>query len=216
MRPQMIPRRYRLRGLRLGGYAEIPLSASLPPGGVMQIAPAPAPPLPDISSPILLPPILSQPVAESTKPSGVVYDPKAPWIEPPPEAEAIDPVNWATLTAAVSTIVVLDFTVPEGRDGVIKLFGMQVFGAGWTEGTTQLVWRILIDGQPVRNYSNILASLGNVGNPAPLGGRAGLRIFEGNRVQVICVNNAVVAGGQQLGARMGGWYYSKTHDQSGW
>ena len=149
--------------------------------------------------------------APTTQPSGAVYMPQYPWVYPPADAEPFDPQTWITMPAVVpgTEVQVLALTVPLGKNGVIQKFGNVVIGAGWVEGTGDLIWRILRDGAAVRNYQNILASLGNVSNPVD----CGIRIFENEVIQVVIENVALVPGGQQVGARLRGWFYPKAHDE---
>lgn len=139
-----------------------------------------------------------------------------PWTREgmPPDAEPFDPLTWIAMPVihATNENVVLALTVPMGRDGVIELFGNQALGAGWNEGTGELIWRIRQNGAAVRNYENILSSLGNVGNPVAMG----LRIFENDTIQVMLVNTAIPPAAQPVGARFHGWFYPKSHSASGW
>jgi hypothetical protein len=144
-----------------------------------------------------------------------VYQPLAPWVQMPADGEPIDPITFVALGAQGTTTTILDFIVPAGRDGVIELFGNVIFGAGWVEGTGDLIWRILRNGEAVRNYEDIRASLGNVSNPV----RIGIRIYEGDQIQVIAINApapAGILGNPIVSARMHGWFYPKAHDQQGW
>ena len=157
----------------------------------------------------------SQPPVKPPPSSGAVYVPQQPWVTPPADAEFFDPIDYVALGNQGTTTVILTLNVPMGRDGVIELFGNVVFGAGWTEGTGDLIWQILKNGEAVRNYENIRASLGNVSNPVALG----LRIAEGDQITVQVVNAAAPAGvpGNPItSARFHGWFYPKAHDTQGW
>lgn len=143
--------------------------------------------------------------------SGAVYMPLPPWEVMPSDGEPIDPADVVALGAVATPVVVLSFRVPTGRDGVIYSFGNQDFGAGWTQGTGDLIWRILRDGFPVRNYENIRVSLGNIANPVKIG----IRIYEGESIEVTAENTAI-PGNPNVGARIHGWFYPKSHDQQGW
>lgn len=163
------------------------------------------------------PPPQPQPPERPAPYSAALYVPSAPpWTRAgkPADAEEFDPCPYVNLTAPVSTVAVLTFVCPPGRDGVIELFGNQDFGAGWTQGTNDLVWQILRNGAVVQNYDNIRASLGNVSNPVALG----LRIFEGDTIVVQVINNAipVVGAGPIVAARFHGWHYSSAQSAPGW
>jgi hypothetical protein len=159
---------------------------------------------------VVQPPVVAPPS------SGAVYQPLAPWVQMPPDGEPFNPLAWIVLpaVAAVDNPIVT-LVVPPGRDGVITRIANVVFGAGWTEGSGTLIWRILRNGEAVRNFEAILASLGNVSNPLSLQG-SGIRIYEGDTVVFTIQNTAIVPGGQQVGAMFGGWFYPKAHDQQGW
>lgn len=94
--------------------------------------------------------------------------------------------------------------VPNGNDGVIKLITCFYNGQGFTSGSGQLVWRILLDGQAVRNYDNILVQLGVA--PFP-GTTEGIRVYSGQSIQLQVNNVSLVAGGTQIFGFLGGWYY---------
>jgi hypothetical protein len=162
------------------------------------------------------PPPVVQPGVVPPPSSGAVYTPSAPWVQMPPDGEPFNPLAWIVLpaVAAVDNPIVT-LVVPPGRDGVITRIANVVFGAGWTEGSGTLIWRILRNGEAVRNFEAILASLGNVSNPLSLQG-SGIRIYEGDTVVFTIQNTAIVPGGQQVGAMFGGWFYPKAHDQQGW
>lgn len=94
--------------------------------------------------------------------------------------------------------------VPNGSDGVIKLITCFFNGQGFISGSGSLIWRILLDGQAVRNYDNILVQLGVA--PFP-GTTEGIRVKSGQTVQLQVSNVSEVAGGTQVFGFLGGWYY---------
>lgn len=169
-------------------------------------SPVPQPPMPPPSA---------QPWVQPPPSSGAVYQPFAPWVQMPPDGEPFNPLTWIALpaVAAVDTAVVT-LVVPPGRDGVITRLANVALGVGWVEGTGELIWRILRNGEAIRNFEAILASLGNVSNPLSLQG-SGIRIYENDTLQFTVRNISLAAGGQ-IGAMFGGWFYPKAHDQQGW
>ncbi|MEE9235112.1 MAG: hypothetical protein V3U28_06725 [Candidatus Acidoferrales bacterium] len=135
---------------------------------------------------------------------------KRPWIDKPAggidfRAQNIAQVN---IPAATGTeVTVLTFPVPPGMNGIIKLVGNQAVTGGWVEGTGALVWRIELDGMAVRNFQNIIASLGSVSNPGDFG-QGGIRIFENQVVAIILRNVSLITGGSDpVLALLGGWFY---------
>ena len=94
--------------------------------------------------------------------------------------------------------------VPNGNDGVIQQLVCFYNGQGFTSGSGALVWRILINGQAVRNYDNILVQLG----VAPFPGTVeGIRVKSGDTIQFQVNNVSLLAGGTQIFCFLGGWYY---------
>lgn len=94
--------------------------------------------------------------------------------------------------------------VPNGNDGVIKKIVNWFNGQGFVSGSGQLIWRILINGQAVRNYDNILVQLG----VAPFPGETeGIRVKSGDTVQFQVSNVSLGSGGTQITCFLGGWYY---------
>lgn len=94
--------------------------------------------------------------------------------------------------------------VPNGYDGVIKTLVCFYNGGGFVSGSGALIWRILLDGQAVRNYDNILVQLGVT--PFP-GNTEGIRLSSNQTVQFQVTNVSQVGGGTQIFCFFGGWYY---------
>lgn len=192
--------------------------------GLGAIAPADTLPRPDYRGAdvervaqqnVIAPPSQIVPAVTPPPSSGASYQQLAPWQFPPFNAEPFDPCVYVALGNQGTTTTILTLRVPDGRHGVIAKFGNQDFGAGWTQGTGDLIWRILINGAAARNYENIRASLGNVANPTDLG----LRLYENDLVEVIVVNAAAPAGipgNPIVSARLHGWFWPKVDDQEGW
>jgi len=131
------------------------------------------------------------------------------WLYPPINWENIDLANYVALPAIGATATVLTFTVPVGRNGVINKIGNNFVGAGWVEGSGDVIWRILVDGGTppgATSYDNILASLGSPANPV---GISGFRIFENQTLTLVAFNNAVVVASQKVGARLMGHMYPR-------
>jgi hypothetical protein len=127
----------------------------------------------------------------------------------PADAQSFDYQAYVALPAMGSTSTVLTFTVPEGFHGVINTFGNVFVGAGFTEGTGDLVWQLLANSGVVPNYENILASLGSVSQPSKL---AGILIKEQQVIALTVKNVGLAVGGAFIGGRLGGWHYPKYHE----
>jgi len=135
---------------------------------------------------------------------------KAAYLEMPPDGTPFNETSYGTIPALGAQLVILEFTVPQGSNGSIKWIGNNYVGAGFTEGSGALVWQILADGQPIRNFENIIGSLGNPASPSET---APIRIYEGQLIQLVCTNVSVPVSGQLLGGRLSGWYYPLSYDQ---
>lgn len=96
------------------------------------------------------------------------------------------------------------FQVPNGNDGVIKTLVCFYNGGGFVSGSGALVWRILINGQAVRNYDNILVQLGV--QPFP-GNTEGIRVASGDTVQFQVSNISLIGATNQIFCFFGGWFY---------
>lgn len=143
-----------------------------------------------------------------------------PWIYPPTNWENIDQDNYALLPAIGSTVTIISYVVPPGRNGIINKVANNFVGGGWVEGTGDVIWRILVDGTPppgATSYDTIVASLGNPASPT---GIAGFRIFENQVITLVAFNNpagpngGVVVAGQRVGARFVGWNYPTEIEES--
>jgi hypothetical protein len=96
------------------------------------------------------------------------------------------------------------FQIPNGYDGVIKTLVCFYNGGGFISGSGALIWRILINGQAVRNYDNILVQLGVP--PFP-GNTEGIRFKSGDTIQFQVDNVSLGGGGTQIFCFFGGWFY---------
>jgi hypothetical protein len=136
-----------------------------------------------------------------------------PWIYQPVNWENVDQINYALVPAIGSTVTIISYVVPPGRNGIINKVACNFVGGGWVEGSGDIIWRILVDGTPppgATSYDSILASLGGPSQPT---GIAGFRFFENQLLQFVAFNNpsgangGVVVSGQRVGARFTGWNY---------
>jgi len=137
------------------------------------------------------------------------------WLYPPINWENLDQIAYAALPAIGSTVTIIQFTVPLGRNGVIKKLANNFVGGGWVEGSGDVLWRILVDGAPppgATSYKAIVASLGSPANPVEI---AGFRVFENQTVTLVGLNNpagpsgGVIVAGQRLGGRLVGYLYPR-------
>ena len=130
----------------------------------------------------------------------------APWITMPDGGFPFNtPGVINTPAIAVGTWVdIINITVPNGFDGVIKNLVNQYNGQGFVDGSGTLIWRVLRNGQAVRGYNNILSQLGDFST-----GQTQIRVGSGDQLQLQIQNVSLVTGGTQTLGYFGGWYYPK-------
>ena len=123
--------------------------------------------------------------------------------------ENIDQLNYANLPAIGAQATIITIRVPQGRNGIIRKVGNNFVGGGWVEGSGNITWQILVDGNPppgATSYNNILGSLGSPANPVEI---SGFRVFENQTVTVVVNNVNVAVAGQLVGARLVGYFYPR-------
>ena len=129
-----------------------------------------------------------------------------PWVEPPPNYQPVDEVGIATVPVAPSADTEVVFVViPVGSDGTINTYSCNYLGGGFVDGSGDLIWRITIDGQPVRNFSNIKTERGSSAQPRVIPG--GLRVYSGQRVALVVNHPSNAALTEQTSGNLGGWTY---------
>lgn len=125
--------------------------------------------------------------------------------------EPFDETGAVALPAVLTAANVVSFQVPQGRNGIIQRIANQVIGGGWTDGSGALNFQILRDGVAVRNYNNILSSLGTPAIPSQVDG---IEILE-NEVITLVINNVTLVGaGIMAVGRLGGYFYPKQYGQN--
>ena len=133
------------------------------------------------------------------------------------------PRNWENIDQQVSvpfgpigtTVTIIDYRVPIGRNGIINQVANSFVGGGWTAGTGDVVWRILINGASPPGATTYHRITDSLGSPALPVGIAGFRIFENQRVTVTATNDptgangGIIFAGQRVGARLLGWLFPR-------
>lgn len=131
----------------------------------------------------------------------------------PAEGEEFRPHAYVPLPAIGASAVVVQFTVPLGKNGIINRLANVFVGGGFQEGQGGVIWKLFSDfntgnvgqgGVVIPNFDNIVASLGSVSNPALLNG---LRVKESNVVTLQVTNVNIVLAGQFIGGLLGGYFY---------
>jgi hypothetical protein len=128
----------------------------------------------------------------------------------PAGGEDFEAHGYVLLPAIGASAVVVAVPIPEGRMAMVKRIANVFVGGGFQEGQGGVVWQILLDGTNPNNpvvapfFDNIVASLGAVNNPSAIDG---IRVREGNLLQLIVKNVSVAVAGQFIGGRLGGYFY---------
>jgi len=99
---------------------------------------------------------------------------------------------------------VLTFTVPSGFDGVGMWYSINFLGGGFTEGSGDIVWRILQNGTAMRNFENITSERGSLQIPRFL---ANLQFYGRDIISIVVNHIANVALTGQVVVTMNGYYY---------
>lgn len=143
---------------------------------------------------------------EGTGGGGSDFQLSPPWQEPPQNFVPFDPAGTVALPAAPSVdTTVLSLLVPDGYDGVINTYSLNFAGGGFVQGSGTIVWRVLADGQAIRNFSNITSERGTPQLARPISG--GIRVYSGQLITVVVnhVSDNTLAG--DIIASLGGWFY---------
>src|SRR5215470_13954556 len=104
----------------------------------------------------------------TTAPSGSTANPVAtqrrPWVEEPPGSVPFDEQGMVSLPLASTgvDVSVLTVTVPTGYDGVILWISNNVINATPSFVPGSLVWKILINNRPARNFGAIVQEKGTI------------------------------------------------------
>jgi hypothetical protein len=128
----------------------------------------------------------------------------------PAGGEDFEAHGYVAIPAIGASVVVVSVPIPEGRMAMVKRIANVFVGGGFQEGQGGIVWQILLDGTNANNpvvapfFDNIVASLGSVANPSTIDG---IRVKEGNLLQLIVKNVSVAVAGQFIGGRLGGYFY---------
>jgi hypothetical protein len=128
----------------------------------------------------------------------------------PAGGEDFEANSYVALPAIGASAVVVSVPIPDGRMAMVKRIANVFVGGGFQEGQGGVIWQILLDGTNALNpvvapfFDNIVASLGTVAAPSTIDG---IRVREGNLLQLIVKNVSIVLAGQFIGGRLGGYFY---------
>lgn len=134
------------------------------------------------------------------------YPNLAPHLWQPTSGLPFNQATYVTIPAVAAATNILDFTVPEGYDGVINQMGNNFVGGGFVDGSGDVQWQLFIDDAPYPNFENIICSLGTPAQPSFIGS---VNIWEKQRIRLVVNNVAIVVAGQKIGGRLSGWFYPR-------
>jgi hypothetical protein len=138
---------------------------------------------------------------------------RAPWTEMPPEGERLQKVGSIALPALENVDTpILDFTMPVGWDGVGTNIMMTITGAGFIEGSTDVIWRLKVGERWIPDFSNVIFQLNDLRNPHSLVGGY-IRLLSLQRVQIFASLGTGALGrldpADRINAAVVGWQYPK-------
>ena len=153
--------------------------------------------------------LAAYPESASTQPVGSPANPitatHRPWIDEPTGSIPFDEQGAIPAPAApqpgIDVNVVL-FTVPHGFDGVINFISNNTTDSAFVDGSGALIWKILINGRPIRNFGNILVQKGTIAQGRSI---SPIRLFSGDVVSYTVQFVGVVTG--QVVCSLSGYFY---------
>lgn len=133
---------------------------------------------------------------------------------PPPGAQTFlfpGAINLPASPSADTTI--FSFKVPPNWDGFINQIANGFNGNGFLPGSGSLVWRVLQNGQAVKNFDNIQVALGIYSpqggvNPFPLAA-PGIPIYSDDVIALVVNNVSLVTGVSQVYGLLGGYVFPR-------
>lgn len=121
---------------------------------------------------------LAQPLGMPSNPASTS---RRVWLDEPPGSIPFDEKGSLVLPPSAGfgvDVAVITFRVPLGFDGVIKWISNNVLPGPFVQGS--LIWKILVNTRPVRNFGNITEENGTVAQGRQ---ESPIRIFSGDLVQ---------------------------------
>lgn len=150
------------------------------------------------------------------QPNSPQYDIGPPWIDPPAGHRDINnPGIITTPTNSGVDVVVQTYTVPPGHDGVITEIANFYTGPGVVLGTGYLTWRILRNGQAIKNFDAIQVPFGSYiagGGVQTFRLAAGIRVFAGDVITYVVnhgSSSTLPVAGSSIITFLKGWLYPK-------
>lgn len=153
-----------------------------------------------------IPNLANEPISNTLKPgkySDAANPIQAPWEVMPDGGFAFNTPGVINTPVIGTWTDVINTTVPNGYDGVIRNILNNYNGGGFINGSGTLKWRILRNGQAVRGYDNILVQLGNDAST----GITKIRVNGGDGLQYQVFNVSLGGAASQIFCYFGGWFY---------
>ena len=154
--------------------------------------------------------LAAAPENANDKPLGSEANPavtsQRPWITEPMGSIPFDEPGGLTLGTTPTPgndQPVLKMTCPQGFDGVIKFISNNISDTTFENFSGNLVWKILINGRPTRNFGNIQAQKGTVSQGRMI---SPIRIFSGDIITYTVQYAAGTVAGQVV-CSLTGYYY---------
>lgn len=110
------------------------------------------------------------------------------------------------LPALGVTARVVSFSMPPGYTGVVRAFSNVFLGAGFKDGSVDIIWRILRDAQAVEDYESITWQNGSM----PVGKQTFIIVGENQTIEITVTTVVVPGGGIDIGARLEGYRWPTT------
>jgi hypothetical protein len=96
-------------------------------------------------------------------PGNKCLHPCPPWLKPPEDSTVFRPFEIAVLPGVEEVdSLILETTVPPGRDGLIQGIMFQFTGSGYEIASNDIRWRLRIGNWFVKDFSSVLTPLGDI------------------------------------------------------
>ena len=130
----------------------------------------------------------------------------------PPDGTAFNEATYINLPAIGAQEVVVEYDVPDGRNGVIFWIANNFVGGGFVDGSGSVIWSFEQDGVPLVGLEHLNTSLGT---PAAPSRTSPVRVMEGKKIQLVVKNISILVAGQLVGGRISGHVYPRNTEQQG-
>ena len=129
---------------------------------------------------------------------------RRPWLDPPEGFLPFDNRSRTALPAIGSVSTIVQFLVPAGYDGVINAYSWNFVGGGFTQASGDIVWQLLRNGVPIRNFDNITVEAGTPQIARPVNP---IRIYSTQLIALVVSHPANIALNGDVAGGLGGYFY---------